>query len=109
LLAAAGALLSGLPVAWRWLLALAAAGQGARLAWLEWRRVPCTLELEADGRACMHGLTLASPRLRLRGPLACLGWRGEDGRRAVLLWCTDTLPPPSRRQLLLRLGGRSPE
>ena len=108
LLAAASVLLSDLPAAGRALLALVAAGEGARLAWREWRRPPCVLEIDADGQACVQGLRLEAPRLRLRGTLASVDWRGEDGRRGALLWCTDTLPAPMRRQLLLRLGGQSP-
>ncbi len=107
-LAGASVLVSELPVLSRGVLALAALGQGARLARREWRRPPCTLEIAADGQVSLHGMDLQAPRLRLRGALASLDWRGADRRRGALVWCADTLPAPAQRQLLLRLGGRSP-
>ena len=108
LLAGAGVLMSELPFAARIVLALAAAGQGARMAWREWRLAPCTLEIGADGQASLDGMGLESTRLRLRGALASLEWRGADRSRGALVWCADTLPVAARRQLLLRLGGQSP-
>ena len=108
LLGAVSVLLSDLSPAWRVLLAPASLLQGARLALREWRRAPCALEVSADGQASIGGDALASRRLRLRGVLASLDWRFADGRRGSLLWCADTLDAPTRRQLLLRLGGQSP-
>jgi toxin CptA len=106
-LAGASMLISELPVAWAWPLALLAVGQGARLAWSEWRRPPCAIEVDGAGVASIEGSPLASTRLRLRGSLASLAWRDATGRRGTLAWCADTLPAPARRQLLLRLGGQS--
>ena len=112
LLAAASVLLSDLP---GWARALLAPGAAAYAAWLarrEWRRAPCAVELDAEGGVLISAGSIdavaASPRLRLRGRLASLEWRGLDGRRQSLLWCADTLPVAARRQLLLRLGGPSP-
>jgi toxin CptA len=108
LLAGVSVLVSELPTAWALPLALVAAWQGARLAWSEWRRAPCALEIESTGQVSLQGSALASARLRLRGSLASLDWRDAAGRHGALLWCADTLPAPARRQLLLRVGGQSP-
>jgi toxin CptA len=108
LLAGASVLMSDLPLIWALPSALLAAGQGARLGWQEWSRAPCALEVDATGRVSLQGRELVSPRLRLRGSLACLEWRDDRGRRGALSWLADTLPVASRRQLLLRLGGQSP-
>jgi len=105
LLGAVSVLLSDLP-AWACaLLAPAAAGHGAWLARREWRRPGCALDIDADGRVTVAGTAaeIAAPRLRVRGSLASLQWSGTS-----LVWCADTLPPASRRQLLLRAGGRNP-
>jgi toxin CptA len=108
LLAGASVLMSDLPMAWALPLALLAVAQGTRLAWAEWRRPPCAIEVDGAGLASIQGSPLASTRLRLRGSLASLAWRDASGRRGALAWCADTLPAPARRQLLLRLDGRSP-
>lgn len=100
--------MSDLPLSYALPTALLAAGWGGRLGWCEWRRAPCALEFDATGRVSLHGCDLASPRLRLRGPMSSLEWRDDRGRRAALSWLADTLPVASRRQLLLRLGGQSP-
>jgi len=108
LLAGASVLMSELPVAWALPLALVAAGQGVRLARREWKRAPCALEIDPVGQVSLQGSVVASAQLRLRGSLASLDWRDDRGRRGALLWCADTLDAPSRRQLLLRVGGQSP-
>jgi len=107
LLGAAGAWLSDLPLVARSLLAAAALAHGTRLAWREWRRAPCALAFEGAALLTDAGLSLDSPVLRLRGPLACLQARDPQGRRRTWLWSADTLPVSSRRQLRLRLPGQS--
>jgi toxin CptA len=52
---------------------------------------------------------MRAPRLALRGALACLAWRDEDGRGHSHTWCADTLPPPARRLLRLRFGAPATE
>ena len=110
-LGAACVLGSGLPGWSRALLAPAALAYGAWLARREWRRDPCALEFDADGAVLMRpgapAEAMAAPSLRLRGNLASLAWRDPRGRRRSLLWWADNLPAASRRQLLLRAGGRS--
>jgi hypothetical protein len=109
-LAALAAWLSDLPPPARLLLALASPAYGAWLARREWRRPRCVLDFDREALLMHVGATsaeLSAPRLRLRGPLAALAARGADGRRHVLLWSVDTLPVHSRRQLRLRLAGRS--
>jgi toxin CptA len=105
---AAGCVLgSGLPAWGRALLAPAALAHGAWLARREWRREPCVFEFDPDGGVLMEqgGRTAAicGPRVRVRGSLAALSWRGDSR-----VWCGDTLPDASRRQLLLRSPGQSP-
>jgi toxin CptA len=110
LLAAVSVGLSDLPWLARLPLAGAALAQGGWLAWREWRRVPCALEFDGEVLLMHAGATrtaLSEPRLRLRGSLACVQARDPAGLRHVLLWCADTLPIASRRQLRLRLGGQS--
>jgi len=111
LLGAIGVLLSDFPLLARALLAPAALAYGLRLARREWLRPSCELELDGEGGVLMRRgaveMSLADPRLRLRGRLASLEGRA-DGRRESFVWCADTLPVGNRRQLFLRLGGRTP-
>jgi toxin CptA len=111
LLGAGCVLLSDLPVAARALLAPAATAYGLWLARRESKRPPCELELDGEGGVLMRRgafeQVLSSPRLRLRGSLASLDGRA-DGRRESWVWCADTLSAEQRRQLFLRLGGRTP-
>jgi hypothetical protein len=112
MLAAASVLGSDLPAGCRVPLAVLALAHGLRLARREWRLPPRALELAEDGvRLTQAGgspAMLLSPRLRLRGALASLEARGEDGRRQVLLWAGDTLDAPARRKLRLHFGGLDP-
>ena len=112
LLAAASLLRCELPAWCRFPLALLALAQGLRLARREWRQPPRALEFGGEGVRLMQegqpATTLQSPRLRLRGWMASLEGRGEDGRRHVLLWAGDTLDAAGRRKLRLHLGGLDP-
>ena len=108
LLAALSVALSDLPVAARTVLAAGASGYGWWLARREWRRPACELEFDADGKLLMRSaareLPLSAPRLSLRGVVASLAWRDENGQRQSLAWCADTLPAEARRKLRLHLA-----
>ena len=105
-------LLSDLPAWFRAPLAWLALAHGLRLARREWRQQACVLEIsEHEVRLTppgQSGTLLLAPRLRLRGLLASLEGRGEDGRRHALLWAGDTLDAAGRRKLRLHLGGLEP-
>ncbi len=111
LLGAGCVLFSDLPVAARVLLAPAALAYGLWLARREAQRPHCELQLDGEGGVLMRRgafeQALSSPRLRLRGSLASLEGRAA-GRRQAWVWCADTLSAEQRRQLFLRLGGRTP-
>jgi toxin CptA len=104
---------SALPLPAKPPLCALALGYGAWLARREWRRPACTVEFAADGSAVMRAgascRPMRAPRLALRGALACLAWRDEDGRGHSHTWCADTLPPPARRLLRLRFGAPATE
>jgi toxin CptA len=89
-------------------LGFVALAYGFWLARREWRRPPCELEIDAEGKALMDvgGNTSAvlAAHLSLRGVVATLSWRDEQGRRDSRVWCADTLPVTARRDLRLRLG-----
>lgn len=67
---------------------------------------PATAHLHLNGSAAPE--PLRDLRWQLRGPLAVLLARDDQGRRVCLDWWPDTLPPSSRRQLKLArdLGSR---
>lgn len=91
-----------LPAALAWPGALlVAAGAGVQLRC--YRRLPaCVVEIApAAGIARCDGRPLQS--LRLRGPLAFVGWRQADGRRAWRLFWPGQLDAAQRRELKLAL------
>jgi toxin CptA len=106
LLAALSFWLSALPAPLRIVCALLASAHGFWLARREYRRPACSLLLSADGSRLVidfgDGLpVLARSELSLRGPLAALTGRSEDGRRWRFHWWPDTLPVEPRRALRL--------
>ena len=110
-LAAISFWLSALPLPSKTPLALLALGHGLWLAWREAHRPIFSLCVAADGARLVmifsdRSQHLSAPTVLVRGPLACVSGRGEDGRTRWLLWWPDTLPAPSRRALRLTSGKR---
>ncbi len=101
LLAAFSVLASEMPLAFAIPLALAAGGEGVRLARREQHRPARMLTVVADGRATLDGAAIDDVRLHWRGPLAFLRFDAGNGRRQRLIWWPDTLPAHERRELRL--------
>ena len=103
--------LSALPFAARIPLALLAFGYGLGQARREALRPRFTLGVTTGPAGLLlvrdhERKLLASPLIRVRGPLASVSGRGEDGRIRRALWWPDTLPAGSRRALRLASGNR---
>ena len=103
--------LSALPLFAKTPLALFALGYGLWLARREARRRIFSLRLTTDGGGLVmiyadRSQPLSAPVVLVRGPLACVSGRDEDGRTRRLLWWPDTLPAQSRRALRLASGKR---
>jgi toxin CptA len=103
LLAALGVVASEMPLVFSIPLALAAAGEGARLARRESRRASRWLVVTGDGCATLDGVAIGGIHLRWRGPLAFVRFQVGNGRRQRLVWWPDTLPPHERRELRLAI------
>ena len=108
LLAALSVFMSALPgpvAALSAMLALAHASMQARR---ELRREPfCLIWAGGGAQATLNfagrAQSLSGPKLSLRGPLASLHGRDEQGRNQRFLWWPDTLPSAARRQLRLAM------
>ena len=113
-LAALSTWMSALPLAARIPLALLAVGYGLDLARRERRRPGFCVRITTD-EAGVTSVQAPGPRplacvsIRVRGPLACVAGRGDDGRTRRILWWPDTLPSSSRRALRLASGNRIAE
>lgn len=95
-------LMSDIPRAWAWPLALVV----AVLGWIEAVRHraqgACTLVIPVGhGQPTCDGQPMLKLKIAWRGPLAFLCWRDADGRVQRLVFWPDTLPSTSRRELRL--------
>lgn len=75
--------------------------RGLQLAARELSRPPVALTLLANGAASVDGAAVQGLRVRWRGPLAFVQWRGVDGRTHRRVATPDVLTPPARRELRL--------
>ncbi len=102
LLAPFSLLMSDLPRAWAWPLALATCAWGVLDA-VRYRKLPsCALVTPGGcGQPTCNGLPMQGLKIAWRGPLAFLRWRDPQGRVRRLMFWPDTLPPISRRELRL--------
>ena len=105
LLAAGAVMASALDPLLRPLAAAVASLYGLLLARQAQRAPPCSLLCDTDGRVRLltgsQSLALGELELEVRGPIVRLQGRDPFGRRHRLVWWPDTLPPASRRQLVL--------
>ena len=107
LLAPFSLLVSDLPPAVAWPLALLAGAWGIREVRRHRLQPPRALVIPAGaGEARCDGLPMTSLGVRWRGPLAFLRWRDPDGRARRLVFWPDTLPAAARRELKLALQQR---
>jgi hypothetical protein len=103
--------LSALPLPARIPLALLALGYGLGRARLEARKPSFSIRITTDETGLLSVRPLGAQPLhcamiRVRGPLASVSGRGDDGRIRQILWWPDTLPAGSRRALRLASGNR---
>jgi toxin CptA len=97
-------LASDLPRAVAWPLAACVAGFGLVQAWRHGLAPALALVIPVGrGQATCNGLPMQALDIAWRGPLAFLRWRDPGGRVRRLVFCPDTLPASSRREL--RLAG----
>lgn len=113
-LAALSLWLSALPLAAKVPLAALALGYGLLLARREGSRPPFSVRIATDeaGGVLVQAQgrpPLVSASVRVRGPLASVAGRGDDGRILRILWWPDTLSSGSRRALRLVSGNRIAE
>ena len=102
LLAPFAVLVSEMPRAAAWPLALAALLHGLWSIRQERRRPRCVFVFAGDGApVLLDGAVIDGVTVRWRGSLAFVRWRGEDGRVHRRSWWPDTLPPARRRELRL--------
>lgn len=102
LLAPVSLLISDLPGALAWPLALLLAANGIFNAWRQGRLQPRVLVIPVGhGQPTCDGQPMLALKIEWRGPLAFLRWRTPEGRiRRVSFW-PDTLPSMERRELRL--------
>ena len=102
LLAPFSLLMSDLPRAWAWPLALCVAAIGMFEALRHRAQQPCALVIAVGhGQPTCDGQPMQSLKIAWRGPLAFLRWRDPQGRTQRLVFWPDTLPTASRRELRL--------
>jgi toxin CptA len=82
-------------------------------AWLDLRRIPGTLVLDAGGGGATWveagaEVALADLTVGWRGPLASVVGRDPAGKLRHLAFWPDTLPAPARRALRLAAGRSAP-
>jgi toxin CptA len=95
-------LVSEMPRAAAWPLAVAAAVHGLCLLWREHRRARPVLAFRGEDAVVeVDGAAVTATEVCWRGPLAFVSWRDGHGRRHRLSWWPDTLPAASRRELRL--------
>ncbi|MGV8943882.1 hypothetical protein [Thermomonas sp.] len=95
-------LMSDLPRAWAWPLALLVAAYGVFDARRQGRLQPCALVIPIGrGQPSCDGQPMLALNIEWRGPLAFLRWRDAEGRIRRLVFWPDTLPLASRRELRL--------
>ena len=108
LLAPFSVLASGLAPGEAWPLALLAAVHGLRIVRIYRRSVARDLLIPGSGaEARCDGDPMIELRVRWRGPLAFLEWRGHAGgpRRRLVFW-PDVLDARARRELRLAMRAR---
>lgn len=101
LLAAVSLALSAMPPWLAWPAAVAAAVHGARLARRELARPPQILTLSPNAVASVDESPVHAVRVRWRGAIAFVEWRGPDGRRQRRAAMPDVLRSGARRELRL--------
>ena len=102
LLAPFSLLMTDLPRAWAWPLALLLGAFGVFDARRQGRLQPCALVIPIGrGQPTCNGQPMLALRIQWRGPLAFMRWRDLDGRIRRLAFWPDTLPSASRRELRL--------
>ncbi len=95
-------LMSDMPRAIGWPLALGVAGIGIVNAWRHGRARRLALVMPVGhGPSTCDGRPMQAIQFQWRGPLAFLRWRDPAGRTQRLVFCPDTLPAASRRELRL--------
>ncbi len=112
ILAAVALPLTALPPRLALALGVACLGWATGRAWLDLRKAPGTLVLDAEGRAAWvyatGSIELADLTVGWRGPLASVVGRDPAGKLRRLDWWPDTLPGPARRALRLAAGRPAP-
>lgn len=102
LLAPFSLLMSDLPRAWAWPLAISTALFGVFDARRHGRQQPCALVIPIGrGQPTCDGQPMQALEVAWRGSLAFLRWRDPDGHVRRLVFWPDTLPSTSRRELRL--------
>jgi len=95
-------LMSDLPRAWAWPLALVVAARGVFEAVRHRAQQPCVLVIHiGHGQPTCDGQPMRSLKIEWRGPLAFLRWLDQQGRTQRLVFWPDTLPSATRRELRL--------
>ena len=94
--------MSDLPVAWAWAMAVCAGLLGVFHVVRYRVRAACGLVIPGGyGQPTCDGQPMLSLKIEWRGPLAFLRWRDPQGRTHRLAFWPDTLPSASRRELRL--------
>lgn len=94
-------LVSDMPRAAAWPLAVIALSAGVWSAWRERRQPVHRVVIDAAGAASVDGIPVERLRVDWRGPLAFVSWRDSDGRRFRRSLWPDTLSAAERRELRL--------
>ena len=104
-LASISILASNMPRPAAWLLAGCVLVHAARLA-LRQSRLPVQVLVFPGNElpVLVDAVPVQQVDVQWRGPLACVSWKGGDGRRKRLSWWPDTLPSSRRRELRLAAG-----
>ena len=100
-LGAVSLLVSEMPRAIAWPLALLSLGYGHWLAQREARAAACQFVWSGTGLVTLDGDVVGDIRLHWRGPLPFLHFRMPGGRIGRLSWWPDTLGSRERRELRL--------
>lgn len=102
LLAPFSLVMSDLPRAWAWSLAVVSAAFGVFEALRHRAQRSCALVIPiGHGQPTCDGEPMLALKIAWRGPLAFLRWQGPQGRTQRISFWPDTLPSVSRRELRL--------
>lgn len=94
-------LVSDMPRAAAWPLAVIALSAGVFSAWRERRQPIHAVVIDAAGVASVDGIAVERLQVDWRGPLAFVSWRDRDGRTFRRSLWPDTLNAAGRRELRL--------